>query len=160
MNFPSEPPPVPSFSSNPPPQPVMQSQFSQRTLRGRVLTFHFQSSTGFISGNDGNRYTFSANDWMSYEYKPANGIEVEFLTDGPIAKSIFALGGSNSSSTNSRSSSDYYRSSDNALLAGVCAGLAHKWNTDAILIRLGMLFIPLGWLIYIIGTSWPSKPTK
>ena len=159
--LPSEPPPVPSFSSNPPPQPVMQSQFSQRTLRGRVLTFHFQSSTGFISGNDGNRYTFSANDWMSYEYKPANGIEVEFLTDGPIAKSIFALGGSNTSSTNSRSSSDYYRSSDNALLAGVCAGLAHKWNTDAILTRLIMiLFFPLSLIFYIIGATWPSKPTK
>lgn len=156
----SEPPPIPAFSSSPPHQPAPQSQFSQRTIRGRVLTFHFQSSAGFISGDDGNRYTFSAADWMSYEHKPANGLEVEFLTDGSMAKSIFALGGNATAHTNYKSSSDYYRSSDNGLLAGVCAGLAHKWNTDAILVRLGMLFIPLGWIFYIIGATWPSKPTK
>jgi phage shock protein PspC (stress-responsive transcriptional regulator) len=156
----SEPPPVPAYSSSPPPQPAMTSQFSQRTIRGRVLTFHFQSSTGFISGNDGTRYTFSAVDWLSFENKPASGLEVEFLTDGATAKSIFALGGNTSSSTSSRSSSGYYRSSDNGLLAGVCAGLAHKWNSDTILVRLGMLFIPFGIIFYIIGTTWPSKPTK
>ena len=153
----SEPPPVPAFSSSPPPQPAMTSQFSQRTIRGRVLTFHFQSSTGFISGNDGNRYTFAAIDWLSFENKPASGLEVEFLTDGATAKSIFAL----SVSTNSRTSSDYYKSSDNRLLAGVCAGLAHKWNTDALLVRLGMsFFFPLSLILYVIGTTWPSKATK
>lgn len=157
----TEPPPVPAFSSNPPPQPVMPSQFSQRTIRGRVLTFHFQSSTGFISGNDGNRYTFSAADWMSYEHKPANGLEVEFLTDGPTAKSIFALGATHAASTNSKSAGDYYRSSDNSVISGVCAGLAHKWNTDALLIRIVMLFIPLGWIIYIIASmSWSARPTN
>jgi phage shock protein PspC (stress-responsive transcriptional regulator) len=86
------------------------------------------------------------------------GLLVEFIANGQSAEDIYPSV-KNQQNVNT-SSSDYYRSSDNALLAGVCAGLAHKWNTDAILIRLGMLFIPLVWIFYIIGATWPSKPTK
>ena len=47
------------------------------------------------------------------------------------------------------------------MVSGVCAGLAHKWKTDTILIRIVMLFVPLGWILYLIASmSWAAKPTK
>lgn len=87
---------------------------------------------------------------------------MEFLTNGALAKSIFVVfSAATPPATTTSASNDHYRSSDDAMVSGVCAGLAHKWKTDTILIRIVMLFVPLGWILYLIASmSWAAKPTK
>jgi len=157
-----EPPPIPilsaqaSASVNPP----KVTQPHHRTVHGRVLGYTFQSSSGFISSSDGLRYSFNAADWLSSDKTPTAGMEVEFLSNGSQAKSIFVVAKVAPSSPSVGISSSHYRSSDNALVSGVCAGLAHKWKTDTILIRIVMLFVPLGWILYIVASmSWEERPT-
>jgi phage shock protein PspC (stress-responsive transcriptional regulator) len=146
-------------SATPPHPTVFQNQPSSGlVIKGTIINFNIQTGMGLISGENGVRYNFISAKWGSTTIPPRISLLVEFIANGQNAEDIYPS--VNTTQNDNKISSNYYRSSDNGLLAGVCAGLAHKWNTDAILIRLGMLFIPLGWLIYIIGTSWPSKPTK
>jgi phage shock protein PspC (stress-responsive transcriptional regulator) len=146
-------------STTPPPPTVFQNQPSSGLIiQGTIINFNIQNGMGLINGENGIRYNFISAKWGSATVPPTMGLLVEFIANGQSAEDIYPSV-KNQQNVNT-SSSDYYRSSDNALLAGVCAGLAHKWNTDAILIRLGMLFIPLVWIFYIIGATWPSKPTK
>jgi len=158
-----EPPPIPPQST----QALVSAnatssvRHDHRTLHGRVLGYTFQTSSGFISSSDGLRYSFNAAEWLSSDKTPTAGMEVEFLANGTQAKSIFVVAKVTPSSTSVGISSSHYRSSDNALVSGVCAGLAHKWKTDTILIRIVMLFVPLGWILYIFASmSWEERPTK
>jgi phage shock protein PspC (stress-responsive transcriptional regulator) len=106
---------------------------------------------------NGVRYNFTTANWGSPTVPPSMGLLVEFEANGANAVHIFPAHGQ----TTGTSSSDFYRSSDNVLVSGVCAGLAHKWNTDPILIRIAMVFIPFGWIFYIIGSmSWSARPTR
>lgn len=134
------------------------SQPGQRiAIKGTVMSFNIQSGAGLISGINGVRYNFIAANWGSPTVPPSMGLLVEFEANGSNAEQIFPAHGHSGGT----SSSDFYRSSDNVLVSGVCAGLAHKWNTDPILIRIAMLFIPLGWIFYIIGSmSWSARPTR
>ncbi|XCB30488.1 PspC domain-containing protein [Arcanobacterium hippocoleae] len=55
------------------------------------------------------------------------------------------------------------RRTDDALLGGVCAGLAHRWNIAPIIIRLSFLFLLFfgGAAFLIYGAAWlliPSFP--
>lgn len=68
-----EPPPIPANI----PTPAAPTQAaapaypqSHRTIHGRVLGYTFQTSSGFISGNDGVRYAFTAADWLSSDKTP------------------------------------------------------------------------------------------
>lgn len=58
-----------------------------------------------------------------------------------------------------------YRSRNNRMIAGICGGLADYWNTDATLIRIGMVFVSLlpgpSVIFYIV--AWiiiPLEPEK
>ena len=139
-----------------PSQPA--SQPGQRiAIKGTVISFNIQSGVGLISGMNGIRYNFVTANWGSQTVPPSMGLLVEFEANGSNAEHIFPAHGQSGGT----SSSDFYRSSDNVLVSGVCAGLAHKWNTDPILIRIAMVFIPLGWVFYIIGSmSWSARPTR
>lgn len=57
-------------------------------MKGRVLDYSLQESSGVISGDDGNRYTFQNSDWRS-EKLPSRGMSVDFDTEGSIAKDIY-----------------------------------------------------------------------
>jgi TM2 domain-containing membrane protein YozV len=58
-------------------------------MRGKVLSFN--GSTGLISGDDGQRYTFSASDLMGdTAYVPA-GSSVDFEGEGGVATSIYVI---------------------------------------------------------------------
>jgi len=60
-------------------------------VKGTILNFSIQENTGFISGDDNNRYTFAGNEWKS-EKAPNAGDYVDFDTLEPgIAKEIFLL---------------------------------------------------------------------
>ena len=126
-------------------------------IKGTVISFNIQSGTGLISGMNGARYNFTTANWGSPTVPPSMGLLIEFEANGPDAVQIFPAHGQ----AGGASSSDFYRSSDNVLVSGVCAGLAHKWNTDPVLIRIAMVFIPFGWIFYIIGSmSWSARPTR
>ena len=55
-----------------------------------------------------------------------------------------------------------YRSSDDRMVLGVCAGLAHKWGVAVPAVRVAVvLLFPLlmGWA-YFLGAFLPTLPTK
>jgi phage shock protein PspC (stress-responsive transcriptional regulator) len=55
-----------------------------------------------------------------------------------------------------------YRSSDQRVVLGVCAGMAHKWNVPVLAVRVAIvLLLPLlmGWA-YFLGAFLPAVPTK
>jgi phage shock protein PspC (stress-responsive transcriptional regulator) len=126
-------------------------------VKGRVISFSIQNGSGMISGLNGVRYNFVTSNWGSPTMAPSVGQLVEFEANGPDAVQIFPAQGSSGGS----GSGEFYRSSDNVIFSGVCAGLAHKWNSDPVLIRIAMVFIPLGWIFYLIGSmSWSARPTR
>jgi len=47
-------------------------------LQGVLLDFSIQSNTGEISGDDGNRYTFSGDHWLD-SGTPVSGTKVDFV---------------------------------------------------------------------------------
>lgn len=57
-------------------------------MRGQVLGVDKRSGEGQISGEDGNRYTFTPADW-SDSRGPAAGVSVDFAPDGARALKIF-----------------------------------------------------------------------
>ncbi len=55
-----------------------------------------------------------------------------------------------------------YRSSDERMVLGVCAGFAHKWKVPVMAVRVAIaLLFPLlmGWA-YFLGAFLPALPTK
>lgn len=57
-------------------------------MKGKILDFNIQSSSGVISGNDGNRYNFTSSEWKS-DKSPATNQVVDFSVDGGNATSIY-----------------------------------------------------------------------
>lgn len=139
------------------PHPSPSHPGQRVAIKGTVISFNIQSGAGLISGFNGVRYNFVTANWGSPTVPPSTGLQVEFEANGPDAAHIFPTQGH----AGGASSGDFYRSSDNVIVSGVCAGLAHKWNTDPVIIRIAMVFIPFGWIFYIIGSmSWSARPTR
>ena len=57
-------------------------------MKGKILDYNIQESTGIISGDDGQRYSFSNNEWKASESPKANQ-NVDFEIDGNIIKTKF-----------------------------------------------------------------------
>jgi phage shock protein PspC (stress-responsive transcriptional regulator) len=128
-----------------------------RMVKANPSNLFVKRGAGLISGLNGVRYNFVTANWGSPTVPPSTGLQVEFEANGPDATHIFPAQGHASGA----SSGDFYRSSDNVIVSGVCAGLAHKWNTDPVIIRIAMVFIPFGWIFYIIGSmSWSARTTR
>ncbi|ENW32011.1 DUF805 domain-containing protein [Acinetobacter lwoffii] len=49
-------------------------------MRGSILDFSIQHNTGFISGDDNQRYSFNGADWRS-ERPPSRGDRVDFIVN-------------------------------------------------------------------------------
>ena len=148
------------ISTTPPLPSVFHNQPGSGLItKGTIINFNIQSGTGLISGENGIRYNFISAKWGSATIPPTIGLLVEFIANGQNAEDIYPLG--KVTEGGNKTSNEFYRSSDDALLSGVCAGLADKWNTDAILIRIVTLFIPFAWIAYIIASmSWSARPTN
>ena len=56
-------------------------------MQGRVLDVSIQTNSGVISGDDGNRYSFTGAGWLMPTV-PKPGMRVDFDTDGNIATGI------------------------------------------------------------------------
>ena len=59
-------------------------------MKGQILDFDLQKGEGQISGEDGNRYTFTNFDWKEKETHPQRGLQVDFETDENKAKNIYS----------------------------------------------------------------------
>ncbi|MFX0541333.1 TM2 domain-containing protein [Roseovarius sp. S4756] len=62
-------------------------------MRGEILGFDKQASTGVISGEDGNRYSFAGLDVQENFSAVAPGAKVDFTTEDTAARSIYITEG-------------------------------------------------------------------
>jgi len=64
-------------------------------MKGSILDFSIQDNTGFITGDDHNRYSFSGADWRG-QRPPSRGDRVDFIVNstGHAADIYLALGSS------------------------------------------------------------------
>ena len=105
-------------------------------MKGQVLGYSLDTSTGAISGEDGNRYTFTRNEWLD-DSLPSKGARVDFevleINETRYAIEIYqALGtaGSDGSALQSR------------LGSGVHAPMGHSKSRSRV--SAGLLAILLG----------------
>jgi uncharacterized membrane protein YhaH (DUF805 family) len=57
-------------------------------MKGKILDYSIQESSGLISGEDGNRYKFSNSEWKA-DKAPKVNQKVDFEADGDEAKGIY-----------------------------------------------------------------------
>jgi phage shock protein PspC (stress-responsive transcriptional regulator) len=146
------------------PQPP---QLPPKSATGMVLDFNVATSEGLILGGDGVRYAFRGAEWRSAGTLPHAGVQVNFVVVGPSATSIYVVASAvpplSPPGTTKGDDKDlgYYRSSDAKFVGGVCAGLAHKWNRSALILRIVFfIFYPLLLVYVIMWLALPERATK
>ena len=60
-------------------------------MKGSILNFEIQSSTGIISAEDGNRYNFLSSDFQTSNVNPEQGLTVDFEINENNAIVIFVI---------------------------------------------------------------------
>lgn len=60
-------------------------------MYGYVLSYSVQTGEGAISGDDGQRYSFTGRDWMGSEV-PRQGARIEFTPTDDRAASVYPVG--------------------------------------------------------------------
>lgn len=93
-------------------------------MKGQILDFSVQTNSGAISGDDGNRYTFTGDSWQESGV-PQRGMRVDFEADGSVATGIY---------------------SDSSVQPQPAAGVATGPQYPKNKIAAGLLAIFLGWL--------------
>ena len=58
-------------------------------MTGQILDYSIQTNEGVISGDDGNRYSFTGADWQE-PGAPQTGMRVDFQADGTAATGIYS----------------------------------------------------------------------
>ena len=58
-------------------------------MKGKILDYNIQNSTGIISGDDGQRYNFTNGEWKS-DKSPTVNQKVDFEIDEKNAKGIYS----------------------------------------------------------------------
>lgn len=145
-------------------------------MKGNILDFSIADGTGVITAEDGNRYRFEGREWKSAARQPIPGLPVDFVVTEPsTATEVYvdpAVGGG---STRWGASSgrlqaqglderygSLYRSSDEGMILGLSAGMAHKFNAPVGVIRIFWVvtaFFVFGFL-YFGGIFVPRLPTR
>ena len=59
-------------------------------MQGNILTFTVQENNGLISGDDGQRYTFTGPEWRE-STPPSAGERVDFQSDGSQALAVYRV---------------------------------------------------------------------
>jgi phage shock protein PspC (stress-responsive transcriptional regulator) len=138
-----------------------------QSASGKVLDFNVATSTGLILGDNGSRYNFRGAEWRSAGSLPLAGVQVNFVASGQDATAIFVMAPAAATlvppgtSKGDDQNLGYYRSSDQKFIGGVCAGLAHKWNRSALLLRIVFfIFYPLLLIYLIMWLALPERATK
>ncbi len=118
-------------------------------------------SEGLISGEDNQRYQFISSEWKEAT-APQKGMSIEFIADQDSATAIYLC--SDNALTGSHDDS-WYKSSDSKFFAGVCSGLAHKFNVSILGLRIVTVLVSIFFLVpailyIVLWILLPSKPTK
>ncbi|MFZ1536795.1 MAG: PspC domain-containing protein [Chromatiaceae bacterium] len=136
-------------------------------MKGKLLDFSLRENQGVIAGDDGSRFTFTGKEWKSSK-APQAGMKVDFETVGRTAQAVYIEplppSGWGEHLVTDAPYLGFYRSSDDKMIEGVCAGLAHKWRVNRGGLRfsafLSTLFV--GILIIVYAGCWmvlPERPT-
>lgn len=133
-------------------------------MKGKILDFSVRDNQGVISGDDGNRYTFVGQEWKPNSL-PNTGKRVDFEAEGQKALAVYLDQPRGNRLFSESPLEGFYRSSDDKMLTGVCAGLAHKWQVSRPGLRfatcLVSLFFGVPALIYILcWIVFPEQATK
>ena len=137
-------------------------------MKGIILDYSINLNKGVIAGNDGNRYTFIGKEWKPIDF-PQTGMTVDFVINGNDAVELYidqySVKSSTEQSINSFSHGGFYRSYDDQMVAGVCAGIAHKWGVSLSGFRFATFIVSLFFLVptLIYCFCWmvlPSRSTK
>ncbi len=146
-------------------------------MKGMILDFSIPESAGLITGDDGGRYRFEGTDWKSQATQPRPGVRVDFLGSDGTASEVYvdptAPGGSGTWGASASRASfaaqglddryrGLYRSSDEGVLLGLCAGVGHKFDAPVGVVRLAVViaaFFVFGFL-YFAGIFVPAVPTR
>ena len=67
-------------------------------MKGQVLDYSIQNNSGVISGDNGQRYSFTGGGWQASN-PPSVGMHVDFQPNGNAAIGIYAAPGTNSASS-------------------------------------------------------------
>ena len=147
--------------------PALPPALPTQSASGKVLDFNVATSTGLILGDNGGRYRFRGAEWRSTGSLPHAGVQVNFVASGQDATAIFVMAPAAATlvppgtSKGDDQNLGYYRSSDQKFIGGVCAGLAHKWNRSALLLRIVFfIFYPLLLIYVIMWLALPERATK
>lgn len=136
-------------------------------MKGKLLDFSHADNQGVIAGDDGSRYTFPGREWKSSK-PPQAGMKVDFETVERTAQGVYIdplpPSGWGEHLVTEAPYGGFYRSSDDKMIAGVCAGLAHKWQVNRgglrFAVALGTFLIGIPLFIYV--GCWmvlPERPT-
>jgi len=135
-------------------------------MKGQVLDFSVQSSSGTISGADGNRYSFAGSEWKGTGV-PMRGMTVDFEAESNQAKSVYIAIGSTAAGSKNKVTA--------GLLAIFLGGIGvHKFylgftgpalvflltNTIGFAVTWIFLFIPnivLGIIAFVEGILYLTK---
>ena len=58
-------------------------------MTGQILAYSIQTNSAVISGDDGNRYAFSGDEWQEAGM-PTRGMRVDFAADGSLARGVYS----------------------------------------------------------------------
>ena len=58
-------------------------------MKGQVLDYSVQTNSGVLAGDDGNRYSFTGDNWQETSV-PQRGMRVDFDPDGDRALAIYS----------------------------------------------------------------------
>jgi phage shock protein PspC (stress-responsive transcriptional regulator) len=134
---------------------------AEENMRGAIIHFAIKDGTGFISGDDGVRYEFKGSEWHADGF-PEAGTAVDFVVEAGAAKNLFRIG---KAPPENPDTDGLYKSSDDKILLGVCAGIAHKFGVNRtglrVLTFLLCLFLWVPVFIYLgLGIILKAKPTR
>ena len=116
-------------------------------MKGQLLAFTVQQSEGYISGEDGNRYKFSAAEWK-HPSAPTVGQTVDFVVANGIATEVFVVEAAPSAAAGTKpSEGGLYKSSNQKIVMGVCGGLADRFGINLVVLR-----------IVVFGSCWFMVP--
>ncbi len=115
-------------------------------MKGKILDYSIQKSSGLISGNDENRYIFSSSGWRSDKSPEVNQI-VDFDIEGKEAKDIYLETGTMNTKT-----SDSIWMAITSLIFGILSFLTlfgmESWDKDT---ELGLfIFVSAGLTLGIL----------
>ncbi|NOQ30848.1 MAG: hypothetical protein GQ570_06970 [Helicobacteraceae bacterium] len=127
-------------------------------MKGTILDYSIQSSSGIISADDGNRYDFNNSEWKS-DIAPSKNQKVDFEIDEKDAIGIYVESSQQFDATNIKESLSELKNSQTVTNAqanvnsALNAGVQNKFGFILSLLTIVALFLPIIQIPYIGSAS-------